>query len=52
MKAWYAEAQNDAWKRPGDIKVKFRSAALFADNRVAFSIVGNKYRVVAHVNSG
>lgn len=50
LKAWYAEARRAAWRTPGDIKEKYRSASFLADNRVVFNIGGNKHRLVVHVN--
>ena len=50
LSAWYAEAKQAKWKKPQDIKDKYRDASFLGDNRVVFNIGGNKYRLVIHVN--
>ena len=50
LKAWFAEAQAVDWKNPQGIKRRYKHASFMADNRVVFSIKGNKYRLVTHVN--
>ena len=52
--AWYAEAQNAAWRTPAEIKAQYGNASIVAGNRVVFSICGNKYRLVVkvHCNTG
>ncbi len=54
LKAWYGEAKHARWRTPADIKRKYRSASIIADNRVVFNIAGNKYRLVVkiHYNAG
>ena len=49
LRAWYAEAKTAAWKTPGAIKTRYRSASIVANNRVVFNIGGNKYRLVVAV---
>ena len=39
----------DLWEGPVDIEAAFASADFLADNRV---VLGNKYRLVAHVKYG
>lgn len=50
LRAWYAEAKQASWNGPADIKSRYRSASIIADNRVVFNIAGNKHRLVVHVN--
>jgi mRNA interferase HigB len=54
LKAWHAEAKNAQWENPTSIKQKYGNASFLHDNRVAFNIVGNKYRLVVkiHYNTG
>lgn len=54
LKSWFYEAQNADWKKPADVKDKYRSADPIADNRVVFNIKGNNYRLVVkiHYNTG
>lgn len=50
LKAWYSEARNADWKKPQDIKERYRQASFLKDNRVVFNIAGNKYRLIVKIN--
>jgi mRNA interferase HigB len=50
LKAWFAEAEEAAWRTPAQIKAKYGNASFVGDNRVVFNIAGNKYRLIAHVS--
>lgn len=50
LKAWHAEAKKAQWKTPADVKEKFGSASILANNRVVFNIGGNKYRLVVKIH--
>ncbi|HFC08365.1 MAG TPA: type II toxin-antitoxin system HigB family toxin [Chloroflexi bacterium] len=50
LKAWHAEAKKAQWKTPADVKEKFGSASILANNRVVFNIGGNKYRLVVEIH--
>ena len=50
LEAWFYEAKHADWRSPADIKARFRSASFLKDNRVAFNIGGNKYRLVVKIN--
>lgn len=50
LRAWFREASRADWKSPADIKAAYRSASLIGNDRVAFNIAGNKYRLVVRVN--
>ncbi len=54
LRAWLAEAKHARWRTPAEIKQKYRSASIIANNRVVFNIAGNKYRLVVkiHYNRG
>ena len=49
LRAWYAEAKPTDWKSPADIKARYASASIIANNRVVFNIGGNKYRLVVAI---
>lgn len=50
LKAWYHEAKLAYWKNPNDIKEQYRSAGIVGNNRVVFTICGNKYRLIVKIN--
>ncbi|NQU39752.1 MAG: type II toxin-antitoxin system HigB family toxin [Lentisphaerae bacterium] len=52
--AWYAEAQDAAWRTPAEVKAHYGSASIVPGNRVVFNICGNNYRLVVkvHYNTG
>ena len=54
LRVWLAEARHVQWQNPADIKRKYRSASIIANNRVVFNIAGNKYRLIVkiHYNRG
>jgi mRNA interferase HigB len=47
--AWEAEVGAMDWQKPSDIKARYASASLLADNHVIFNIKGNKYRLLVQV---
>lgn len=49
LDAWISDADSSDWKKPQDIKDRYRSADFLADNRVIFNIKGNQYRLVVKV---
>ena len=49
LRAWFAAARGAEWRGPADIKARYASASLLADNRVVFNIGGNKYRLVVAI---
>lgn len=49
LQAWYADVKRAQWKSPTDIKKAYRNASIIANNRVVFTVKGNKYRVVVTV---
>ncbi len=48
--AWYREAEKADWAGPVNVKEKYGSASIVADNRVVFNIKGNDYRLVVKFN--
>lgn len=50
LRSWYALASRAQWKTPADIKAAYRNASFTANNRVAFNIKGNDYRLVVAVH--
>ena len=50
LQAWYYDVKHSVWKSPMDIKNVYRNASLVGNNRVAFNIKGNQYRLVVAVN--
>lgn len=49
LDAWYHEVKAAQWRHFADVKAKFGSADVVANNRVIFDIGGNKYRLIAKV---
>ncbi len=47
--SWHQEASHANWRKPQDIKNKYRSASFLSNNMVIFNIKGNKYRLVAKI---
>ncbi len=49
LRACFAEAHRAEWRSPADIKARYPSASVVANNRVVFNIGGNKYRLVVAI---
>lgn len=49
LRAWYDHVQQARWTGPADVKADFGAASFFANNRVAFNIAGNKYRLIVSI---
>ena len=49
LRAWYAEAKAADWKSPAEIKARYASASILANNRIVFNIGGNKYRLIVAI---
>ncbi len=50
LEAWHAEVHHAAWTSPAEVKARYGSASILADNRVVFNISGNTYRLVVKIN--
>ena len=49
LKAWHGEVNKADWSSPAQLKERYSSASILADNRVVFNIGGNKYRLVVWI---
>ena len=49
LQVWYADVKHADWKKPSDIKSVYRNVSFLSNNRVAFNIKGNTYRVIVVV---
>lgn|SRR5208283_6235050 len=49
LESWLQEVYKADWKRPQDIKDRYRTASILEDNKIIFNIKGNKYRLVVKV---
>lgn len=50
LKEWYANAKEENWQTPNDIKKTYSTASILKENRVVFNIKGNSYRLVVKFN--
>jgi mRNA interferase HigB len=50
LEAWHQELAHADWADPAALKSQFPSASLLSNQRVAFNIGGNKYRLVVKIN--
>ena len=50
LEAWHQEVARADRATPSEVKAQFRSASVLQDNRVAFNIAGNHYRLVVKIN--
>jgi len=50
LRAWLAEARSGEWRSHDDIKAKYRSASILANNTVIFNVKGNNYRMEIQVS--
>ena len=48
--SWCAEAITASWSKPTDIKQRYATASLLANNHVVFNLKGNKYRLLTQVS--
>ena len=49
LKAWNLEAREAEWATPAQLKDRYPSASILADNRVVFNVGGNKYRLIVWI---
>lgn len=49
LDSWQKEVSDASWKNPQDIKDRYKTASILANNVVIFNIKGNKYRLVVKV---
>ncbi len=50
LKTWYHETERANWQTPKDIKIEHKSASFLKNNRVAFNIKVNHYRLIVKIN--
>lgn len=50
LQAWYDEAERTVWRSPADIRARYASVSILADNRVVFNMQGNQYRLVVQIH--
>lgn len=50
LEDWYRVARRSDWNTPDQVKIRYPSASIIADNRVVFNIKGNDYRLVVRIN--
>ena len=50
LMAWYRETEKAKWKSSNELKRAYPSASILKDNRVAFNIKGNNYRLIVKFN--
>ena len=46
LQDWYEVAKKTDWASPNEVKKTYPKASIVANNRVAFNIAGNNYRLV------
>ena len=50
LRAWYEDAERAAWRTPPGIRAAYPSASFLANNRIAFNIRGNHYRLIVQIH--
>jgi mRNA interferase HigB len=50
LEAWHQEVARGDWATPSAVKAQFHSASVLRDDRVAFNIAGNQYRLIVKIN--
>jgi mRNA interferase HigB len=48
--SWYKLVNDADWKTPAELKSEIANASVVGDNRVAFNIKGNDYRLVSYID--
>ena len=49
LESWYEETVKANWLSPQAVKTQYGNASICGNNRVAFNIGGNKYRLVVEI---
>ena len=47
--SWVAEVEMATWKTSHELKARYASASILADNTVVFNVKGNSYRLIVRV---
>lgn len=50
LQAWYHDARAASWTTPADVRQRYVTASIIANNRVVFNIRGNTYRLIVAIN--
>lgn len=50
LKSWFSETEKSTWKSMNELKGEYPSASILRDNRIVFTVKGNKYRLIAKFN--
>lgn len=50
LKSWHRETEIARWKNIHELKAEYPHASILKDNRIAFNIKGNKYRLIVRFN--
>lgn len=52
LKSWYSETKKSTYQTINEIKNDYPSASILKDNRIAYNIKGNHYRLIVKFNFG
>jgi mRNA interferase HigB len=52
LESWLCEVEEADWRSPADVKMRFPSASILADDRVIFNLKGNRYRLEVKISYG
>ena len=50
LRAWHDDVRKADWSSPAEAKRVYANASIVGENRIVFTIGGNKYRLVVAVN--
>ena len=50
LKTWHDTVINADWRNSADVKQTYSTASILKNNRIAFNIRGNSYRLIAKFN--
>ena len=50
INSWLCEAEETNWTCPNDVKKRYASASILANNIVVFNLKGNTYRLAVKIN--
>ncbi len=49
-RAWFHDTKVAAWSRPAALRAVYATASFLANNRVVFTIHGDRYRLIVTIN--
>ena len=50
LTSWYRETEKAEWNSINELKTEYPNASILKDNRIAFNIKGNNYRLIVKFN--